>query len=273
MRRLPLLGLLAALVLSLVPTAAPSEAGTGSATLLRSVTVSRTTVDLSKGGTTVVVTAHARDPKGVKGFYAYFDRPGVRDLIVEGMNGGRRIHGTRYDGIWRAKVHLPSFMPAGSWKLTAFIKDRTGTARAMHRERGLRVINPHGDRTAPKVAELITPADGASTAVGSTLAVSLHLRDDVSGIASADVCASYDHVPSTPLNCTGAVRVSGSQTDGKWMAWVSGFTQPGTWRLSVQLYDHAHRYAFYVADPCGDLCQSPATFPIPDARGTFTVTP
>lgn len=238
-----------------------------------SLTVSKPTVDLSGGPSSIAVTAHVRDDGGAAGMWVQFTHPvGVRDLFLVNMNGARLVSGTMHDGLWRVRVALPAYTVAGSWDLDATVEGRLGPVANVEKPAALTIVNPHQDLEHPVLVSLDAPTLETTVSVGQSLVTTAHLTDDVSGVGEVLYCAG--RVGQNGRSCTSAELVSGTAKDGVWQGTMSGFDAAGDWDLHVLVLDSATRMSFYLPPAtCADVCGHEFHHPIPDGRGTFTVVP
>lgn len=238
-----------------------------------SVTVSKPSVDLSGGPSSVDVTVHARDDGGGSFLWVQFIHPvGSRDLYLNNMKGGRLIGGTMYDGVWRSRVALPAYTVAGSWKLVVTVGGRLGPETSLEKFDALTIVNPHEDLEHPVLVSLDAPTPETTVSAGQSLVGSAHLTDDASGVHEVLFCAG--RVGQNGRTCVHAELVGGTAQDGVWQATITGLEQAGAWDLDVLVQDRAGRMSFYLPPAtCSVFCGYEFHHPIPDSRGTFSVVP
>lgn len=237
-----------------------------------SLTLSRSSVDLTAGGTTLTLTTHARDDGGLGGLgFAQLTMPyGGRWLSVNSAVA-HRLSGDLYDSLWTTTFHLPWYTPAGSWRLVGEMGGHRGPGREFVRDNAVVVTNPHGDLESPVLTELMSPAAGAQLPATDPVVVIAHVTDDRSGMGDVELCYRMDG--ASPSYCAQAELVGGTTTDGTWRAVLPAPGMSGTGHVSVQLTDRATRPSFYWPPQCYTMCHNPLNYPIPGGAGTFTVSP
>lgn len=242
-----------------------------SAPRIVSLTVSKPSVDLTGGPSSVDVTAHVRDDGGASFLWVQFRHPvGSRDLYLSNTKGGRLVGGTIHDGVWRSRVALPAYTVAGTWNLGVTVGGRLGPSTSVEKSDALTIVNPHQDLEHPVLVSLDTPTPATTATVGQPLVATAHLTDDVSGIHEVLFCAG--RVGQNGRSCSSATLGSGTVKDGVWQATITGLDQAGEWDLDVLVHDRATRMSFYLPPAtCSVFCGYAFHHPIPDGRGTFTV--
>jgi hypothetical protein len=222
------------------------------APVLRSLTVSETSIDTSAGDVEVTVTARITD-----------DLSGLLDADLVAVSGTRqaasaqfdssdRISGTALDGVYQATLYFHHYAPQGAMPLGVWLWDQVGDKRVMTTAelaaRGLPSVidqTGQGDSEGPQLRALSVSGATVDTSGGdATLSVRMHVTDDVSGLSSANVWWRSPDGSQTVEAYVGPNmgRVSGNATDGEY---VVSITFPrgsahGVWTIGgARLFDQA----------------------------------
>ena len=176
---------------------------------LKSLALSRTSVDLSRSAQTLRVAARVTD--NVAGTETVRIETGV------GYSELRLRSGTRLDGTWAGKLRIPRWSRVADSPHQVFVAlhDRVGNERLIYHdelaERGfpsmLTVTSAHTDTADPRLGRVtVEPAIVDVTTGDAEVAVTLRADDALSGIAAAQVWTQR------------LERISGTAHDGVWRA-------------------------------------------------------
>jgi hypothetical protein len=210
---------------------------------LRSLQVSRATIDLRTRGRTVTFLARLTDDvSGVTGAEIYLQG------TTEHLAAMHRVRGTRLDGWWRGRITFGAWEPRGRRSITVDVTD--GRNRSISLDPGalekrglpsqLRVL-ARSDRDAPTVTASVSPAAVDVRTTGASVHVVVRGSDRTSGIS--EVRAGFygpEYVGGSPQVVLR--RVSGTAQRGRWEGDInlSRCTSPaGTWQLYVYAIDRA----------------------------------
>ena len=200
---------------------------------LQSLTLSRTSVDLSRSAQTLRVTARVTD--GIAGT----DLVGVQTDV--GHSELRLRRGTRLDGTWTGKLRVPrwSRTDGSPHPVYVYLRDRVGKDRSYYYDEladlgfpsMLTVTSTRKDTVDPRLRRATAePATVDVTTGDAEVAIMLRATDDQSGIGTA-------YVWSDPMKLT-----SGTARDGVWRGSVtvdSCWQRSGSIRPQVVVFDRA----------------------------------
>ncbi|GAB4013388.1 hypothetical protein [Nocardioides ultimimeridianus] len=184
-----------------------------------------------------------------------------------------KLSGTATSGIWRVRIPLTRYVPAGTYRLA--VKWRAGGADVFNGSvRTITIVNPHGDMSPPTLVSLNRPVEGASISQRTTPLISAHVTDTGSGVGLVYFCYLSDSDPSGEQPCEPATLATGTRRDGIWRAPMTllSMLPTGPASMRVQLVDRVTRDSTW--DPADELdaIDGPSTASaIPYGRGDFTI--
>lgn len=218
--------------------------------VLRSMSLSPTTVSLSRKGVGVVrVRARADDDVYVREVLVRAEPREARRRVIKA-----RLHSLP-NGDWSGELVFPTrWNVDGRYRVTAFLTDGLGRIRRYGPRASVSaLLTVSGGRTDPGrpqiVATRVTPDTVDVRATDRAITVDARLRDPVSGIDRATVM--FSSLGPLPIAST-LTRVSGTRHDGRWRAILTVprcLVQAGPLPLQLEVYDGGRRRAFAVTDP------------------------
>ncbi|MDO9378323.1 MAG: calcium-binding protein [Nocardioidaceae bacterium] len=240
------------------------------APVLRSLTLSRTSVDVSHGAQTVTATAHVTDDTG------------VRSVTFDG-GWGRRVSGTARDGIWKAEITVPANRRPGEQEVAARLQDRVGHPGATAPSRSFTVVNTVLDRESPVVRSLTldrTTVDARTEQ--QFIWVTVRITDDLTGPTDdVLVCLSHASATGSPVfrrvgDCSQLSKVSGTVRDSTWRGaiLIPEGADDGTWNTDLRVGDASGTHGSttwwgpdsLAAQPAGSTLRA-----LPGGAGAFRV--
>ena len=188
--------------------------------------------------------------------------------------GGRLVSGTRYDGVWEAKVKIPRYAVAGDWHVLAIhtgdplnhnrtiLRDADGSYSSgpgtVPITLGPITVTGDADRDAPVIDTANLAWVGGTefdNAVDNSVAVDVPITDPQSGVAGvygwfgSDTTKNWAGPWAQPMK-----PVSGTIQDGVWRmsAMIPKYAPAGSWRLrQLCAYDDLMNQSCYFANPDG----------------------
>lgn len=240
--------------------------------ILKSISLSDTSIDIGAGETSFDVTLQLADnliglaaagylaaeirfvsPSGQIADATYYDGP---------------ISGTALDGTYRTTVSLSSFAEAGTWTVQyAHLTDKAGNqtfldgpSTALLQPVSFTVSGAASDSTPPKLESLKVVSGNLKSDGSSEFQISAHLTDDKSGIAEDPYLSLEIRFRSASgLIADGTnygVITTGTSHDGVYQATVNlgSFAEAGVWTVEyVHIVDAAGNNAFLTPDNAPEL--------------------
>ncbi|MFY0407617.1 calcium-binding protein [Solicola sp. PLA-1-18] len=203
------------------------------APVLRSSSLSRTTIDVSHGAQSITVTGHITDDTGVT-------------TVTFAGSYAQRISGTTRDGVWRTTFTVPANYRAGDREVYARIWDRVGREGGYVPPLHYTVVNTVVDQEVPVVRSLTldrTTVDARREMQWITATV--RITDDLAG-PSPDVlvCLSHAFPTGSPAfrradDCSLLSKASGTARDSTWRGsiLIPEGADNGTWNADVRVTD------------------------------------
>lgn len=226
-----------------------------------------TTIDVSGGPQTVVVTLTATDDlSGMTSFSVSFRSP---TFAQSQFANGFLTSGTDLDGTFTANMVFPQFSETGTWVISNIhLRDRVGNFTNFDTNvlvsRGLPtdlMVISTPDTEAPLVTDVIIAPGTIDVSTGAAVIdVTLEITDNLSGVTFSTCVAGGQPSfffpvtlisPSgvqqrfTPSNAT--TLAAGTPQDGFWHATFTmpQYSEAGTWEIqSIQVVDCARNFGF-----------------------------
>jgi hypothetical protein len=206
---------------------------------------------------------------------ATFVGPSRRQNAYAMFLKSNRVTGDKFDGVYTNFVALPPYAESGTWVLNGLaIVDAAGNQRTISTAEIINLGLPYqftvenpvggpGDSTPPQLAGLaLSPARIPSTESGSSIAITAHLSDDLSGFyvpssgytgptrASASFASpSKVQTAHVSFGFGDLNQVSGTPTDFTCTSYLAlpRYSETGVWTVtSLNLTDVAGNSRFYL---------------------------
>jgi hypothetical protein len=232
-----------------------------SAPVLAALSMTPTTVDSSSGPAVVTITARLTDERSPSiGGTAPLSRviltgPGGQQQATAYLSQAQRISGNATDGVYRATLSIPWHAAPGAWNASAVLVDISGNTRTLSTANLSGAGFPStvsqtgpGDTHAPQLVALgISPASVDTSLQSTTITVSVHAVDDLSGVSDGVSKAASQVVLRGPSGAHHARatlsidrRTAGNALDATFVVSVAlpRWSEQGTWTVeSVSLVD------------------------------------
>ncbi|SDE10463.1 calcium-binding protein [Nocardioides lianchengensis] len=238
--------------------------------VVRAISLSRTTVDVSAQAQTIRVRARITDDTGVK--------------RVDIGGGASLASGTTRDGIWVGTIQVPRFVNPGPRDLGIGVLDRVGRTGSAYRSSAYTIVNTVYDRQRPVLQSLqLSAASVDVRAAARSITATVRVTDDLAGPTDLYVCPSHAWPTGTPSfrqdgACTLLSQVSGSARNSVWRGTfdIPRGAQGGTWNAAVWIGDAAGNFdTDYWLGPdelaAQDVVDEPRYRAIPGGGGVFRV--
>jgi hypothetical protein len=228
--------------------------------LLQDFSFTPATIDVSAGSQNIAFTARVTDDLSGAFFATVSVRgPSGVPLFVNLV----RVSGTPFDGVWSGNITFPQFSAAGTWNVTSVrLFDNAGNvsdiSTAVLDSRGfptqLTVVSVSDTQPPVVTAIAIAPTAVDVSASDQPLTLTLHVTDDISGVAFTPCGPSVrsGNFAVTLRSPSGAQNrfmwpttfslIAGTHADGMWRGAVTmpRFSEAGMWRIqSVSIMDCA----------------------------------
>ena len=231
------------------------------APVLASLAMTPTTVDTSAGPAVITITTRLTDEQSPSiGGTAPLSRivltgPGGQQQSTAYISQAQRISGTATDGIYRSSLSIPWHAEPGQWNASAVLVDISGNTRTLTTANLAAAGFPSsvaqtgpGDTTAPQLVALgVAPSSVDTSLQPATITVSVHVVDDLSGVADGVAMAASQVVLRGPSGAHHARatlsvdhRTSGNPLDATFVVAVilPRWSEQGTWTVeSATLID------------------------------------
>lgn len=236
-----------------------------SAPTLEAISLSRSVVDVGSGPATTNVILHLKDDVsgvaagGYLGASVRFVSPSGSQFVDATYYDGP-TSGTLLDGTYIATISLGPFAENGLWKAEwLLLTDAAGNTASYDNSGAL----PHGasftvtgsvsDTTPPMLKSMDVGTGKLKPDGSSEFIISLHLTDDLSGLASYPyTTAEVRFVSASGQIADGTLSVAASGSlDGTYEATVrlSGYAESGVWRVQyVSARDAAGNTAWFTPE-------------------------
>jgi uncharacterized protein YjdB len=256
-------GLVSALSAGPVTITATSEGTTGQSSVsvidlgapnVVGLSVNRTSVDVSAGRDSIVVSVVVKDAGGA----------GVQRVDIAAQSPTSNVSscsaptpatGTVYDGTFKCSIVIPKMGPTGNWTLSVVAVDgalnqrrlSTADVATLGGVSQFTVTSTAVDNTPPVLASLdITPSIVDVSGGGKTVTATAHLTDSQSGVVRFDFRLTSP-TGSSAVDCSAtAPEPGGTAADGQWqcMVTIPAGAPQGDWSVSAGVGDAAFNNQF-----------------------------
>jgi IPT/TIG domain len=228
-----------------VVVAAAFGAGSASASaaeppVLASLAISPSSINTSSSSQTVKVTAKITSTSGFAFGSVQFASPNGGEATERVVFS--KVSGTANEGVWEAVVPFKQYVAPGTWRVTTLnMTDKEGStlrlSSAQLTGKGFPSsvsVTSVEDNEPPVLASLsISPIKVNTTASSQTVAVTAHITDNLSGLASASIAFKSPTGQRTTERAS-FVKISGTPTNGVYEATVTfrRYITPGPWKVA-----------------------------------------
>jgi Ca2+-binding RTX toxin-like protein len=233
------------------------------------LSLSRSTVDVSNGPVTITASVRVTDDTGVR--------------QVQIGHVARLTRGTVRDGWWNATITIPQYSEPGLRAVDVSLTDRVGRSGQGFFPERITVVNSRPDRQPPVVRSMsVSPASVDVRAAAEEVTATMRITDDLAGVEGGYLCPAHLYADAFRQAdaCSSLERTSGTARDGLWTA---SYTVPrgavgGQWNFQVWVEDasgnHPTQYYFGPDQLQWEAAHDvePWGLPLPDGAGRFTVT-
>lgn len=233
-----------------------SVTGTGDveAPAIASFTSTPPSITTQTGAAMVSINTRLTDAlSGLSHASVTFTSPTRAQTRSASVGSSERVTGTATDGTYTDTITFPQFSEPGPWTLSLSLYDAVGNYRSMSAAQlqalGIATtltVTGSGDTVAPTLASVsFTPSTLSTVSAAATVVLDARITDTGSGLSHASVTfTSPSRAQTRSASVGSAERVSGSAVDGTYADTITfpQFSEPGTWNLSVSLYDAVGNY-------------------------------
>lgn len=239
--------------------------------VVRGVTSTPATVDVSAAAQSVRLEAHVTDDTGVKS--------------VQIGNVASLVSGTPRDGVWATTIRVPRYIAPGPREVDVDVRDRVGRYANTTIANAYTVVDTVSDQEMPVLQSMSLSTNAVDVRSASKpITVSIRVTDDLAGATDVYLCGAHAFPTGAPTfrqagGCDSMIQSSGTPTDSTWTATyvVPKGAPSGTWNFEVWISDASGNFAndFWLgpdelADPT--RAEDPRDRAIPGGAGVFTVT-
>ncbi|GAW51796.1 hypothetical protein PD653B2_4145 [Nocardioides sp. PD653-B2] len=214
------------------------------APVVRSLSLSPASVDVSTAKALVTLTAQITDDvSGYQGGYAYLEGPGNITYPIW-VGNASRTSGTDLDGTFTGTTEIPAHAPAGTYHLTCNLGDKVGHYTNTCPSATL-TVRSVDDTQAPVVRSLsLSPASVDVSTAKAIVTLTAQITDDVSGYQGGYAYLEGPGNITYPIWVGNASRTSGTDLDGTFTGTteIPAHAPAGTYHLTCNLGDKVGRY-------------------------------